>query len=214
MTTIAPPSAARVRHRCVQRRGIVVTMNSFSRYARFLVAVAMLFASADAAAAETCPVVLNHQAELLTGGKPQSLCQYAGRVVLIVNTASECGYTGQYEGLQALHKKYAQRGLAILGFPSNSFGGQEPGSNQKIAEFCQVNYGVTFPVFGKIDLMPVSKSPVFSGLAAASGAVPRWNFHKYLVDRTGTRVESFESAIEPQSAKLIQRIEALLAQGR
>ena len=179
-----------------------------------LVSAFVLIGSASASAADACPAVLNHPVELLTGGKPQSLCQYAGRVVLIVNTASECGYTGQYEGLQALHKKYAAKGLVVLGFPSNAFGGQEPGGNKKIAEFCQANYGVTFPVFGKIEANPLTKDPVFAGLAAASGAAPRWNFHKYLIDRSGKRVESFESAVEPQSAKLTQKIEALLAQSR
>lgn len=179
-----------------------------------LVSAFVLIASASANAADVCPALLNHRVELLTGGKPQSLCQYAGSVVLIVNTASECGYTGQYEGLQALHKKYAAQGLVVLGFPSNAFGGQEPGSNKKIAEFCQANYGVTFPVFGKIEVQPLTKDPVFAGLSAASGAAPRWNFHKYLIDRSGKRVESFESAVEPQSAKLTQKIEVLLARSR
>ena len=163
-------------------------------------------------AAVACPAVLNHTVEPLTGGKAQSLCQYEGRVVLVVNTASECGYTGQYEGLQALHKKYADRGLVVLGFPSNAFGGQEPGSNTKIAEFCQANFGVTFPVFAKVEAMPLSKAPIFASLVAATGAAPKWNFHKYLIDRSGKRVESFESAVEPQSAQFVQRIEALIAQ--
>ena len=159
---------------------------------RLLSLVAAWFAT-TVFAAGTCPAVLNHTVEPLTGGKAQSMCQYEGRVVLVVNTASECGYTGQYEGLQALYKKYADRGLVILGFPSNAFGGQEPGSNKKIAEFCQANFGVTFPVF-------------------ATGRAPKWNFHKYLIDRSGKRVESFESGVEPQSAPFVQRIEALIAQ--
>lgn len=163
-------------------------------------------------AAFGCPDLLNHTVEPLTGGKPQSLCRYEGRVVLVVNTASECGYTGQYDGLQALHKKYAARGLVILGFPSNAFGGQEPGSNQKIAEFCQANFGVTFPVFAKVEANPLRKDPVFAGLVKRSGAEPKWNFHKYLIDRGGTRVESFESGVEPQSTLFVQRIETLLSQ--
>ena len=165
-------------------------------------------------AAVGCPTLLNHIAEPLTGGKAQSLCQYEGRVVLVVNTASECGYTNQYDGLQELHKKYAARGLVVLGFPSNAFGGQEPGSNKKIAEFCQANFGVTFPVFAKLEAMPLRNDPVFAGLVKSSGAEPKWNFHKYLIDRKGARVESFESGVEPQSAALVQRIEALLAQAR
>lgn len=161
-----------------------------------------------------CPDLLNHTVEPLTGGKAQSLCQYEGRVVLVVNTASECGYTGQYEGLQALHKKYAARGLTVLGFPSNAFGGQEPGSNKKIAEFCQANFGVTFPVFAKVDAIPLRKDPLFAGLVKSTGAEPKWNFHKYLIDRKGVRVESFESGVEPQNAALVERIEALLARAR
>lgn len=163
-------------------------------------------------AALACPGLLNHTVEPLTGGKPLSLCQYEGRVVMVVNTASECGYTGQYEGLQALHKKYAARGLVVLGFPSNAFGGQEPGSNKKIAEFCQANFGVTFPVFGKLDSVPLRNDPIFAGLVKGTGVEPKWNFHKYLIDRKGARVESFESSVEPQSGALVQRIEALLAQ--
>ena len=173
---------------------------------------ALLPAFAAAAGANACPALLDHKVERLTGGKPQSLCQFEGQVVLVVNTASECGYTGQYEGLQALHKRYGSRGLAVVGFPSNAFGGQEPGSNQKIAEFCQANFGVSFPLFAKIEVNPITRDPVFGRLASVSGKAPKWNFHKYLIDRSGKRVESFESGVEPQSAELVQRIEALLAQ--
>ena len=140
------------------------------------------------------------------------LCQYEGRVVVVVNTASEGGYTGQYDGLQALHKKYAARGLVVLGFPSNAFGGQEPGSNKKIEEFCQANFGVTFPVFAKVESIPLRNDPVFAGLVKRIRVEPKWNFHKYLIDRKGVRVESFESWVEPQSTALVQRIEALLSQ--
>jgi glutathione peroxidase len=178
----------------------------------FVFRLAAAFYSLCSALALACPDLLNHTVEPLTGGKQQSLCQYEGRVVLVVNTASECGYTGQYEGLQALHKKYAARGLVVLGFPSNAFGGQEPGSSKKIAEFCEANFGVTFPVFAKVEAVPIRKDPVFAGLVKNTRAEPKWNFHKYLIDRKGTRAESFESGIEPQSAALVQRIEALLAQ--
>ena len=177
-----------------------------------LLTLLAVWSATSAFAARACPSVLNHIVEPLTGGKAQSMCQYEGRVVLVVNTASECGYTGQYEGLQALHKKYADRGLVVLGFPSNAFGGQEPGSNKKIAEFCQANFGVTFPVFAKVETTPLSKDPVFASLVAATGKAPQWNFHKYLIDRSGKKVESFESSVEPQSARFVQRIEALIAQ--
>ena len=176
------------------------------------VATALWVTSAAAFAAGACTPILNHTVEPLTGGKAQSLCQFQGRVVLMVNTASECGYTSQYEGLQALYKKYADRGLVVLGFPSNAFDRQEPGSNQKIAAFCQANFGVTFPVFAKVEAMPLSKDPIFSRLAAATGTAPQWNFHKYLIDRSGKRVESFESGVEPQSALFVRRIEALIAE--
>ena len=184
-------------------------MNFFDQPRHTLVVLLSLGLATTALA---CPDVLNHVVEPLTGGKAQSMCQYEGKVVLVVNTASECGYTPQYEGLQALHKKYAGQGLVVLGFPSNAFGGQEPGNNKKIAEFCQANFGVSFPVFAKIEVAPLRKDPVFSGLIRLSGADPKWNFHKYLIDRSGKRVESFESGIEPQSKQLVQRIEALIAQ--
>lgn len=171
-----------------------------------------LFGIASAMAAAACPSVLDHTVEPLTGGKPQSLCQYEGKVVLVVNTASECGYTSQYEGLQALHKTYGPRGLVVLGFPSNAFGGQEPGDNKKIAEFCQANFGVSFPVFAKVEVTPLRRDPVFASLIRAGGSEPKWNFHKYLIDRSGRRIESFESGVEPQSKQLVQRIEALIAQ--
>lgn len=183
-------------------------MNPFAQPSVYAALISGLFA----VNAIACPDVLNHSVEPLTGGKAQSMCQYEGKVVLVVNTASECGYTPQYEGLQALHKKYAAQGLVVLGFPSNAFGGQEPGSNKKIAEFCQANYGVSFPVFAKVEVVPLSKDPVFAGLIRAGGTEPRWNFHKYLVDRSGRKVESFESGVEPQSRQLVQRIEALIAQ--
>lgn len=173
---------------------------------------AVLLSVLFATAASACPDVLNHTVEPLTGGKAQSMCQYEGKVVLVVNTASQCGYTPQYEGLQALHRKYAAQGLVVLGFPSNAFGGQEPGNNAKIAEFCQANFGVTFPVFAKVEVTPLRKDPVFAGLVRASGSEPKWNFHKYLIDRSGKRVESFESGVEPQSKQFVQRIEALIAQ--
>jgi glutathione peroxidase len=187
-------------------------MNAVIQFAKLVAAGTC--AAAWSGCSFACPALLNHTVEPITGGKPQSLCQYEGRVVLVVNTASQCGYTGQYDGLQALHKKYAVRGLVVLGFPSNAFGGQEPGNNKKIAEFCKANFGVTFPVFAKVETIPLRNDPVFAGLVRSTGAEPKWNFHKYLIDRKGTRVESFESDVEPQSAALVQRIEALLVPPR
>jgi glutathione peroxidase len=134
-------------------------------------------------------------------------CAYQGKVILVVNTASQCGYTPQYEGLEALHRKYSARGLVVLGFPSNDFGGQEPGSNEEIASFCVNQYAVEFPVFAKTEL---KKNPLYGELSKASGQAPAWNFHKYLVDRSGTRVQSFASQVEPNDPKLVAAIEKLI----
>ncbi|HYG54837.1 MAG TPA: glutathione peroxidase [Burkholderiales bacterium] len=140
--------------------------------------------------------------------KPQSLCEYAGKVVLVVNTASQCGYTPQYERLEALYRRYRARGLVILGFPSNDFGGQEPGSNKEIADFCVNQYAIDFPMFAKTSL---KQNALFADLARASGASPRWNFHKYLVDRSGREVLSFDTRVAPDDPKLIGAIERLLS---
>jgi glutathione peroxidase len=154
-----------------------------------------------------CPALLDRTMNTIHE-KPQSLCEYSGKVVLVVNTASQCGYTPQYEGLEALYKKYRERGLVVLGFPANDFGGQEPGSNKEIAEFCVNQYAIDFPMFAKIDL---KKSPLYSDLAKATGASPRWNFHKYLVDRSGKTVQSFDTKVDPKDPKLIAAIEKALA---
>jgi glutathione peroxidase len=137
----------------------------------------------------------------------QSLCDYAGKVVLVVNTASQCGYTPQYDGLEALYRKYKARGLVVLGFPSNDFGGQEPGSNKDIAAFCVNQYAIDFPMFAKTELR---KNPLFADLLKATGQAPRWNFHKYLVDRSGAKVQSFDTRVSPDDPKLVAAIERLL----
>jgi glutathione peroxidase len=164
---------------------------------------------AQPASAESCAAPLNHTFNPLLGGKPASLCQYTGKVLLVVNTASQCGYTYQYEGLEKLYRKYRDRGLAVVGFPANDFGAQEPGSNQQIAEFCKVNFGVSFPMFEKL-ATPIPRNPFYSQLIAASGRAPRWNFHKYLIDKSG-RIASFDSNVEPGGAELTAAIEKALA---
>jgi glutathione peroxidase len=153
-----------------------------------------------------CPSLLDRRMDTILE-KPQSLCEYAGKVVLVVNTASECGYTPQYEGLEALYRKYRDRGLVVLGFPSNDFGGQEPGSNKDIAAFCVNQYAIDFPMFAKIEL---KKNPLYADLAKATGASPRWNFHKYLIDRGGRQVLSFDTRVSPDDPKLVGAIEKLL----
>ena len=187
-----------------------------------LVAVASLaggIAVAAPAAAEgasspnaDCPALLNYTFNRLQTGKAESLCQFRGKVLLIVNTASYCGYTHQYEGLEALYRRYKSRGLVIVGFPSNDFGGQEPGTNHEIAEFCRLTYGVQFPMFEKSSVSSIKANPLYATLLARTGQAPRWNFHKYLVDRDGKRIESFASKIEPDDHALVSALEKLLAE--
>jgi glutathione peroxidase len=168
------------------------------------------FAAEPIGAGAACPPLLDRKV-LNLQEEAVSLCQFRGKVLLVVNTASECGYTPQYEGLEQLYRRYRDRGLVVLGFPANDFGGQEPGSNKAIADFCQVNYGVTFPVFAKSSVVGPSANAVFRELTARTGAAPRWNFHKYLVDRNGAAVASFASQVEPLDPKLTREIERLLA---
>ena len=155
-----------------------------------------------------CPTLLDRKMETIDE-KPQSLCEYRGKVLLVVNTASECGYTPQYEGLEALYRKYRGKGLVVLGFPSNDFGGQEPGSNKDIAAFCVNQYAIDFPMFAKTEL---KKNPLYAELVKATGTAPRWNFHKYLVDRSGRQVLSFDTRVAPDDPKLVSALEKLLSQ--
>jgi glutathione peroxidase len=161
------------------------------------------------AAEAPCPTVLNHKVISLQN-EPVSLCQYNGKVLLVVNTASECGYTPQYEGLEKLYRRYRDKGFSVLGFPANDFGGQEPGSNQEIAQFCRLNYGVTFPMFTKTSVVGAKVNPLYRALAAQTGKPPRWNFYKYLLDRAGNPVAVFDSAVEPEDPRITAHIEKLL----
>jgi glutathione peroxidase len=162
-------------------------------------------------AAGACPALLDREFNRLQTGKPESLCQYRRKVILVVNTASYCGYTHQYEGLEALYRRYKDRGLVVLGFPSNDFGAQEPGSNHEIAEFCRLTYGVQFPMFEKSSVASLKVNPLYADLAAHTGQSPRWNFHKYLIDRNGNPAGTFASDIEPDSRQLLAPLEKLLA---
>src|SRR5687767_5969554 len=139
-------------------------------------------------------------------GKPADLSAYRGTVTLVVNTASECGYTPQYEGLERLHKELSPKGFSVLGFPSNDFGGQEPGTAQQIAEFCRKNYGVTFPMFAKVSTRPgPGQSPVYAFLGT-SGFLPKWNFAKYVVSKDGKVAAVFPSDVAPESPALREAI--------
>ncbi len=173
-----------------------------------LFAATLLFA-ASVNAAPACPPLLNFSLTDIDG-KTRSLCTYAGKVVLVVNTASQCGYTGQYKGLQALSDRYGPRGLVVLGLPANDFGGQEPGSNASIKNFCGVGYQVDFPLFAKTGVTAANANPLHEALAKTTGERPQWNFHKYLIDRSGTRALSFASHVDPQSKDMVQAIESLL----
>lgn len=164
------------------------------------------------AAAAPCPPLLNREMPRLQDEKPQNLCQHAGKVVLVVNTASFCGYTAQYKGLEALQARYGARGLVVLGFPSNDFGKQEPGSNKEIADFCESTFGVRFPMFAKSRVSGPAGglNPLYADLRERSGQAPKWNFHKYLIARDGQTVSSFASEVEPESAAFVQAVEKLL----
>ncbi|HNV59914.1 MAG TPA: glutathione peroxidase [Rhodoferax sp.] len=167
-------------------------------------------APVQAAAPATCPALLQHQFPRLQDDAPQNLCQYAGKVLLVVNTASYCGFTGQYQGLEAMYAKYQARGLVVLGFPSNEFGKQEPGTSREIADFCFNTYGVKFPMFAKSDVKGVERNALYSDFFKATKAEPRWNFHKFLVDRNGKVAASYASNVEPDNSNLVAALEKAL----
>lgn len=161
--------------------------------------------------ANDCSSNLDFTVETLTGNKSLKLCEeYQGDVILVVNTASKCGFTGQYEGLEKLYSDYKDQGLVVLGFPSNDFGNQEPGSSEDIAKFCRATFGVKFPMFAKTSVKPGSASPFYQRLIAETGVFPKWNFHKYLIDREGNIVASFDSLITPESDQLMSAVKSLL----
>ena len=159
--------------------------------------------------ASACPATLNHTLLRLQDEKPQSLCQYAGKVVLAVNTASYCGFTPQYKGLEALQEKYKAAGLVVLGFPSNDFA-QEKGSNKEIAEFCENTFGVKFPMFAASSVRGDKANPFFRNLIAQGATPPRWNFYKYLIGRDGQLIDSYSSMTAPDSRSLVSAIEKSL----
>lgn len=176
-------------------------------------AAAMVVAPAALAqqpSAPTCPPILQHRFDRLQDEAPQDLCQFAGKVVLVVNTASYCGFTHQYEGLEKLFARYRQQGLVVLGFPSNDFGQQEPGSSKEIADLCFNTYAVRFPMFSKTVVAGHGRNPLYAGLLQATGVAPRWNFHKYLIARDGTVTAQFASQVEPLSAPIVQAVEQAL----
>jgi len=149
------------------------------------------------------------------GGPEESLSRYRGEVLLIVNTASECGYTPQYAGLEALYERYRDKKFSVLGFPSNDFGKQEPGDDRQIGAFCKSNYGVEFPMFSKVRVLGADAHPVYAyltSLPAPIGGPVEWNFQKYLVDRNGDVVARFAPETEPDDPKLVAELERLLSE--
>ena len=167
-------------------------------------------APASAPSANACPAILQHKFNRLQDEAPQNLCQYAGKVTLVVNTASYCGFTSQYQGLEDLFAKYQSKGLVVLGFPSNDFGQQEPGSSKEIADFCFNTYGVKFPMFSKAVVVGAKRNALYQELAKATGKTPEWNFHKYLIDRNGKVLASFPSNVAPDNKTLLAAIEKAL----
>ncbi len=164
-------------------------------------------------AAPASPYVLDHKIKRIDGAE-ESLDKYKGKVLLIVNVASKCGYTPQYEGLEKLYKSKKDAGLVILGFPADNFRHQEPGTNEQIAEFCTSKFGVTFPMFEKISVTGPDQNPLYKQLAAQPSPVggdPKWNFTKFLVDRDGNVVARFEPKVKPDDPALLKQVESLLA---
>ena len=158
-----------------------------------------------------CAGLLNHEVRYLNNSQRVRLCEaYAGKLALIVNTASKCAYTNQYDGLEKLYERYKDSGLVILGFPSNDFGAQEPGTEKEIQNFCRLTYSVNFPMFAKTSVLEQNADPVYQELAQASGRYPAWNFHKYLVGRNGELIADFPSHVDPFDPGLVNLIESNL----
>lgn len=165
----------------------------------------------QAPAAANCAPLLNKTFLRLQDEKPQSLCQYSGKVLLVVNTASKCGFAGQFEGLEALYAKYKDQGLVVLGFPSADFMSQEYETGKQIADFCQNTYGVKFPMFAKTHVSGDNANPLYADLIKATGTRPKWNFYKYLIGRDGKPVQAYHSGTNPQDASFVADIEKALA---
>lgn len=170
----------------------------------------LTFGVVPLAAASQCPALLNHTFPGLQDGKPQSLCQYQGKAILVVNTASFCGFTSQYEGLEKLYARLKDKGLVVIGFPSNDFGEQEPGSEKEIADFCRLTYGIEFPMLSKTSVTGKDANPFYRKLAEVTGSKPRWNFHKYLINRDASQVVAYPSATGPDDKELQKKIDEFL----
>lgn len=181
-------------------------------YFTFILSIFLLFSvSAVASENQDCPETLNFKKEKLADEEIVDLCnEYKGKVVMVVNTASFCGFTKQYKSLESVYSKYKDDGFVVLGFPSNDFGEQEPGNETQIKEFCERTYKIKFPMFEKTSVSKGTTDPMYKTLASLAGEYPAWNFHKYLLDRNGKLVASFKSKTDPKRPEVIQKIESLL----
>lgn len=176
---------------------------------RILTGILLCLASAGALACQSA--LLDQNFRRLASSEEVNLCDaYAGKVVLVVNTASKCGNTPQYEGLEKLYEEYGDKGLVVLGFPSNDFAGQEPGTEEQIQDFCRLTYGVRFPMFEKTTVVEDGAHPFFAALAAEAGTYPTWNFHKYLIGRDGSLVTNFSPRTRPYDESVVAAIETAL----
>ena len=185
-------------------------MNTISLFLITFVVTIFLPAENLSASETACPQTLNFTMRTLGSDQEVNLCnQYLGKVIVVVNTASKCGYTYQYEGLESLYNNYKDKGLVVVGFPSNDFGGQEPGTEKQIQTFCRLTYGVEFPMFEKTRVAKHHADPIYQVLGSLAGEYPQWNFHKYILDRNGNLIASFNSRIEPQSKEVINTLEGL-----
>jgi glutathione peroxidase len=171
-----------------------------------IIAVLAVLFSAELMARD-CSPLLDFNVRSLNENTELNLCEaYQGKVILVVNTASKCAYTDQYESLEKLYDQYKGEGFVVLGFPSNDFGQQEPGNEYQIKEFCRMTYGVRFPMFAKTRVSERYADPMFSELARAAGTYPRWNFHKYLIGRDGQLVASYRSAVDPLDESVLSEV--------
>ncbi len=178
---------------------------------RYLLALCVLLMSGNAMAECDAPL-LDQTFRALNDDTQINLCDtYKDKVLLVVNTASRCGNTPQYEGLEKLYREYGEDGLVVLGFPSNDFGGQEPDSEDKVQEFCRLTYGVQFPMFEKISVKGSDAHPFYQKLAKLAGNQPGWNFHKFLIGRDGELITDFSAGTRPYDAKIVKSIETALA---
>ncbi len=178
---------------------------------KVLFALGLLLASGNLLACDSD--LLDYDFRMLASEDEVNLCEaYEGQVVLVVNTASKCGNTPQYDGLEALYDQYGEEGLVVVGFPSNDFLGQEPGTEEEIAEFCRLTYGVQFPMMEKTSVKEKNASPFFAALADASGTYPTWNFHKFLIGRDGELIAEFSPRTQPDNDELVAAIENALSQ--